>query len=120
MLRVPRKVSYGILGLALVLALSLASSDLVAASETPRYPCSLKVPEPEPANLATLAEITPDQAKAAAQAARPGSRWNRWNWKTKTAAWSMMLNLSTAGKSRLTLATARFWRPPHCRFVMSR
>jgi len=67
-------VGYGILGLALVLALSLAGPGWAAMAATPQYPCSIKVPEPEPANLATLAKITPDQAKAAAQAARPGSQ----------------------------------------------
>ncbi len=70
MLHGARKVGYGIL--ALVLALGLAGSGLAAAAATPQYPCSIKVPEPEPADLASLAKITPDQAKAAAQAARPG------------------------------------------------
>lgn len=39
--------------------------------QNPQYDCSIKVPAPEPANLAPLAKLTPDQAKAAAQAARP-------------------------------------------------
>lgn len=40
----------------------------------PRYECSIKVPEPEPANLAALAKITANQAMAAAQAAYPGAQ----------------------------------------------
>lgn len=40
----------------------------------PRYECSIKVPEPEPADLAPLAKITATQAMAAAQAAYPGAQ----------------------------------------------
>ena len=36
--------------------------------------CSLKVPEPEPADLTSLAKISAEKAMAAAQAAYPGSR----------------------------------------------
>lgn len=36
--------------------------------------CSIKVPEPEPADLTILAKIPVDQAMAAALAAYPGSR----------------------------------------------
>lgn len=42
--------------------------------QTPSYECSIKVPEPEPANLASLAKITADQAIAASLAAYPGTQ----------------------------------------------
>ncbi len=65
------RVGCAILALALVLALGLAGLGWAQSTAAPQYPCSIKVPEPEPADLATLAKITPDQAKTAAQAARP-------------------------------------------------
>ena len=37
-------------------------------------PCSIKVPDPEPADLSELARIKPDQAMAAALAAYPGAK----------------------------------------------
>uniref|UniRef100_A0A7C5AK43 PepSY domain-containing protein n=1 Tax=Desulfobacca acetoxidans TaxID=60893 RepID=A0A7C5AK43_9BACT len=43
-------------------------------SQTPAYSCSIKVPEPEPVDLTSLAQIAADQAMAAALAAYPGSR----------------------------------------------
>lgn len=60
---------------ALAAFLTLSSGSLALAgqqSQQPQYDCSIKVPVPEPANLASLAKLTPEQAKAAAQAARPG------------------------------------------------
>lgn len=67
----------GVGGLVMALAavLTLSSGNLALAgqqSQQPRYDCSIKVPDPEPADLTSLAKITPEQAKAAAQAARPG------------------------------------------------
>jgi hypothetical protein len=44
-----------------------------ANSQMPTYTCSIKVPEPEPRDLSTLAKIKADQAMAAAQAAFPGT-----------------------------------------------
>jgi uncharacterized membrane protein YkoI len=44
-----------------------------AHSQVPTYTCSIKVPEPEPRDLSTLAKIKADQAMAAAQAAFPGT-----------------------------------------------
>lgn len=44
------------------------------AGPNPDYPCSIKVPHPEPPHLAALATITAAQAMAAALAAYPGSR----------------------------------------------
>ncbi len=42
--------------------------------QVPAYTCSIKVPQPEPADLSTLAKIKADQAMAAAQAAFPGAQ----------------------------------------------
>jgi uncharacterized membrane protein YkoI len=42
-------------------------------AQVPTYKCSIKVPEPEPADLSTLAKIKADQAMAAARAAFPGT-----------------------------------------------
>jgi uncharacterized membrane protein YkoI len=42
-------------------------------AQVPTYKCSIKVPEPEPADLSTLAKIKADQAMAAAQTAFPGT-----------------------------------------------
>lgn len=48
-----------------------------SGGQSPSYDCSIKVPDPEPANLASLAKITPDQAMAAALAAYPGTQVNK-------------------------------------------
>jgi hypothetical protein len=42
--------------------------------QNPAYVSSIKVPEPEPRNLAALSKITAAQAMAAAQTAYPGSK----------------------------------------------
>jgi len=42
-------------------------------TQVPTYTCSIKVPQPEPADLSTLAKIKADRAMAAAQAAFPGT-----------------------------------------------
>jgi uncharacterized membrane protein YkoI len=42
-------------------------------AQVPIYKCSIKVPEPEPADLSSLAKIRADQAMAAAQSAFPGT-----------------------------------------------
>ena len=68
-------------GASLALALVLAgwagkaalAADQQANAQIPSYSCSIKVPEPEPADLSTLAKIKADQAMAAAQAAFPGA-----------------------------------------------
>jgi hypothetical protein len=44
-----------------------------AQEQVPSYSCSIRVPEPEPADLSTLAKIKADQAMGAAQAAFPGA-----------------------------------------------
>ncbi len=67
-------------GASLALALLLAggvgkaawAADQKTNAQVPTYTCSIKVPEPEPADLSTLAKIKADQAMAAAQAAFPG------------------------------------------------
>ncbi len=41
-------------------------------TQVPGYTCSIKVPEPEPKDLTTLAKIKADQAMASAQAVYPG------------------------------------------------
>ena len=41
--------------------------------QSPGYTASIKVPEPEPKDLSSLAKIKADQAMAAAQAAIPGA-----------------------------------------------
>jgi hypothetical protein len=44
------------------------------SSLVPAYSCTIKVPEPEPADLTSLARIPADTAMTAALAAYPGSR----------------------------------------------
>ncbi|MGQ9921363.1 MAG: PepSY domain-containing protein [Desulfobacca sp.] len=75
-MNVKRKfIGCGTVALALAALLAIGSGDSALASQeaqVPNYSCSIKVPKPEPANLAAMAKITPDQAIAAAQPARPG------------------------------------------------
>jgi uncharacterized membrane protein YkoI len=65
------------LALALLLAGGVCKVALAADQQTkaqvPTYTCSIKVPEPEPADLSTLAKIKADQAMASAQSAFPGA-----------------------------------------------
>lgn len=65
------------LALALLLAGGVYTAALAAPeksnSQVPMYTCSIKVPEPEPADLSTLAKIKADQAMASAQSAFPGA-----------------------------------------------
>ncbi len=63
--------------LALAALLAIRPGGWAVASQggqVPSYSCSIKVPEPEPPNLAALAKITANQAIAAAQAAYPGTQ----------------------------------------------
>ncbi len=60
--------------LALVALGPTAGAATGQGGQFPRYECSIKVPEPEPANLTSLAKITANQAVAAAQAAYPGAQ----------------------------------------------
>jgi len=65
----------GFLALAALLTMGPWGWAVAGQSEqVPSYSCTIKVPEPEPANLGTLAKITADQAMAAAQAAYPGTQ----------------------------------------------
>lgn len=68
-----RFIELGALAFLALLGLMLSGSGSLAREST-GYPCSIKVPNPEPANLAALAKITVAQAMAAALAAYPGSR----------------------------------------------
>ena len=61
----------------LALFVMMLSGPRSTAGQSPNNPCSIKVPKPEPRNLAALSKITADQAMAAAQAAYPGSRVQR-------------------------------------------
>jgi hypothetical protein len=61
----------------LALCVLMLSGPRATASQSPNTPCSIKVPKPEPRNLAALAKITADEAMAAARAAYPGSRVQR-------------------------------------------
>jgi hypothetical protein len=61
----------------LMLFVMMVSGPRAAAGQSYNNPCSIKVPKPEPRNLAALAKITADQAMAAARAAYPGSRVQR-------------------------------------------
>jgi len=58
----------------LVLSGMMLSGARSFAGQSPSYPCSIKVPQPEPPDLAALAKITVEQAMAAAQQAYPGSK----------------------------------------------
>lgn len=55
------------------LGVAWSGVDQNVSAQVPTYTCSIKVPEPEPADLSTLAKIKADQAMAAALAAFPGA-----------------------------------------------
>jgi hypothetical protein len=63
-------------GIALALALVFfgagAGNMALAANQAPGFKSSIKIPEPEPKDLTSLAKIKADQAMASAQAACPG------------------------------------------------
>uniref|UniRef100_A0A7C3UZF7 Peptidase n=1 Tax=Desulfobacca acetoxidans TaxID=60893 RepID=A0A7C3UZF7_9BACT len=68
---------FGVVVLALAALGAMGSGGWAVAGRSeqgPNYSCSIKVPEPEPADLAALAKITADQAVAAGQAAFPGAK----------------------------------------------
>jgi|UniRef100_A0A7C3SHZ9 hypothetical protein len=61
----------------LTLFVMMLSGPRAIAGQSPNNPCSIRVPQPAPTNLSSLAKITADQAMAAARAAYPGSRVQR-------------------------------------------
>jgi len=61
----------------LALFVMMLSGPRAIAGQSPNNPCSVRVPQPAPANLSSLAKITADQAMDAARAAYPGSRVQR-------------------------------------------
>lgn len=70
-------VGFVLVVLALAALLAMGSGSWAIAGQdvqVPNYSCSIKVPEPEPADLGALAKITADQAITAAQAAYPGTQ----------------------------------------------
>jgi hypothetical protein len=60
----------------------------------PAYACSIKVPEPEPRDLAGLAKITAAQAMATAQAAYPGTKVEKVALENENGCLVYAVNLS--------------------------
>jgi hypothetical protein len=57
--------------------LTLANTGQDGNGQDPSYSCSTTVPDPEPADLSSLAGITADSAAAAALQANPGTTANK-------------------------------------------
>ena len=102
-----RTVLVGIGALALLALLGLMLSGArTGAGQSPSYPCSIKVPKPEPANLAALAKITAEQAMAAAQAAYPGSKVQKVELENENGCLVFCVNLSNGLEVKVDAGTA--------------
>jgi len=98
---------FGMGALALLAMLSLALSGTYAlAGQSPSYPCSIKVPKPEPANLSALAKITAEQAMAAAQTAYPGSKVQKVALENENGCLVFSVNLSNGLEVKVDAGTA--------------
>jgi uncharacterized membrane protein YkoI len=69
-----------------------------ANDQVPTYACSIKVPEPEPRDLSSLAKIKADQAMAAAQAAFPGAAVKKVELDNENGCLVYSLELSNGGE----------------------
>jgi len=76
----PELLRVGSIALALAMVVvwqgfALAKDDVAqnSGAQHPSYACSIKVPEPEPRDLSSLAKVRADSALAAATAANPGA-----------------------------------------------
>ncbi len=71
-----------------------AAPERQTGPQAPAYSCTIKVPEPEPADLTSLAKISADKAMAAALAAYPGSRVRRVELKNENGCLVYAVSLS--------------------------
>jgi hypothetical protein len=104
------KKRIGFLGIGTLAVLALLglmlSGARTSAGQSPSYPCSIKVPTPEPANLAALAKITAEQAMAAAQAAYPGSKVQKVELENENGCLVFCVNLSNGLEVKVDAGTA--------------
>jgi hypothetical protein len=97
---------YGMWTLALLPLLGLMlSGGRTFAGQSPSYPCSIKVPKPEPSNLSALAKITEEQAMAAAQAAYPGSKVQKVALENENGCLVFCVNLSNGLEVKVDAGT---------------
>ena len=85
----------------------------IFAGQSPSYPCSIKVPKPEPADLAALAKITAEQAMAAAQSAYPGSKVLKVELENENGCLVFCVNLSNGLEVKVDAGTAAVLRHEH-------
>jgi len=71
-----------------------AAPERQTGTQASAYSCSIKVPEPEPTDLTSLARISADKAMAAALAAYPGSRVRRVELKNENGCLVYAVSLS--------------------------
>jgi hypothetical protein len=98
-------VGMGTLALLALLSMMLSGARTIAG-QSPGYPCSIKVPKPEPANLAALAKITAEQAMTAAQAAYPGSKVQKVELENENGCLIFCVNLSNGLEVKVDAGTA--------------
>ena len=91
--------------IALALLGMMLSGAGALADQSPSYPCSIKVPNPEPANLSALAKITAGQAMAAAQAAYPGSKVQKVALENENGCLVFCVNLSNGLEVKVDAGT---------------
>ena len=102
---------FGMGALALLALLSLVLSGTRSfAGQDPSYPCSIKVPKPEPADLSALAKISAEQAMAAAQAAYPGSKVQKVALENENGCLVFCVNLSNGLEVKVDAGTAAVLR----------
>lgn len=75
--------------------------------QSPSYDCSIRVPEPEPANLAPLAKITADQAIAAAKAAYPGTQVKKVELENENGCLIYEVHLSNGMELKVDAGTGK-------------
>ena len=73
----------------------------------PAYVSSIKVPEPEPRNLAALAKITAAQAMAAAQTAYPGTKVEKLALENENGSLVYAVNLSNGQEVEVDAGNAK-------------
>jgi len=88
----------------------MLSGTPIFAGQSPGYPCSIKVPKPEPADLAALAKITAEQAMAAAQAAYPGSKVQKVELENENGCLVFCVSLSNGLEVKVDAGTAAVLR----------
>jgi len=89
----------------------MAAGARAAADQSPSFFCSIKVPEPEPDDLSTLAKITADKAMAAAQAAYPGARAQIVELENENGCLIYSVNLSNGLEVKVDAGNGTVFRP---------